>query len=68
MKKIANAAGVIPAGVNQNVNVASAAAARMKNNKWEELGCDFLNEEECEEDLNEEGVELEETEGEEFGE
>ena len=34
--------------------------------KFEELGCDFLNEAECEEQLDDEGLTLEEVEEEHF--
>lgn len=31
-------------------------------NKYKELGCEFRNEDECKEDLDEEGVDLDEVE------
>lgn len=36
--------------------------------KFEKFGCEFMNEGACEENLNEEGVTLEEAEAERFGE
>lgn len=36
--------------------------------KFKEHGCEFKNEDECEEELEEDGTSLEEVEGEEFGE
>jgi hypothetical protein len=31
---------------------------KTKNKKFEELGCEFKNESECEEDIEEEGLEM----------
>ena len=35
-------------------------------NKFEEFGCEFKNEADCEEELNEEGIEMEDAETEYF--
>jgi len=40
----------------------------MMKDKFKKHGCEFKNEAECEEELNEESLELREVEGEEFGE
>jgi len=43
-------------------------AKKEKTTKWEEAACDFENEDECEEDLDEEEVDFEKEEGKEYGE
>ena len=43
-------------------------AEKEKKDKYEELACEFENEDECEEDLDEEGIDIEDAEKKHFGE
>ncbi len=47
---------------NQKKIIKNLSKKIKMEDKYEEYGCEFLNESECEEDLNEDGLQLEDVE------